>query len=96
MTGMPHGVPIPTRGRGAHVDTSSLFDPSDYNADEVLAHLKDYPADSERVMKLERDGKARKSVLSNWETPEADPAIGDHLDNAAGIEPLAPRDDADD
>jgi hypothetical protein len=95
--GMPHGVPIPSRGHGQVVESSALFDPKDYSVDDVMQHLRDYPADSQRVLDLEAAGKGRKGILANWEPAQVDDDIGAHLDNAAGIESLAGplSDDAD-
>lgn len=43
-----------------------VYDPSDHNADEVLAYLADAPADeAERVLQAEAAGKARKTVLDS-------------------------------
>lgn len=39
------------------------FDPAEHTVTEVLAYLEQQPADADRVIALERDGKARKSII---------------------------------
>lgn len=45
----------------------ALFDPSEHNADVVHEHLAAHPDDVQRVLELERNGKARSGILSKYE-----------------------------
>lgn len=49
-------------------DGDEQYDPADHNADEVIEYLDTASAEErERVLAAEKDGKARKSVLSSTE-----------------------------
>jgi hypothetical protein len=41
----------------------SEYDPSEHTVAEVKEHLEEYPEDTERVLALEADGRARKGIL---------------------------------
>jgi hypothetical protein len=43
------------------------FDPAEHTVPEVLDHLEQHPDDADRVLGLERDGKARAGVLGHDE-----------------------------
>jgi hypothetical protein len=40
-----------------------LFDPGEHSVDEVRQHLADHPEDEGRVLRMERNDKARKSLV---------------------------------
>ena len=65
VSGEPEGDP-----EGATGDESDgLFDPSEVNAPEVHEYLAAHPDDVERVIALEREGKARAGILNAYEGP---------------------------
>lgn len=46
-------------------DPSTLdFDPADHTVDEVKDYLKEHPEQTDAVLELEEEGKARTSLLS--------------------------------
>lgn len=54
--------PVPAEGTA--VESSQLYDPSNYTVDEVNAYLSEAsPEERERVLAAEREGKARKGIL---------------------------------
>ena len=52
-------------------DAADLFDPSEVNAPEVHAYLAAHPDDVERVIALEREGKARAGILGAYVSGDA-------------------------
>jgi hypothetical protein len=57
-------VSPPPEPQPAPVATEAVsFDPSQHTVVEVKAHLARHPEDRSRIMRAERRGKARKSIL---------------------------------
>ncbi|TKJ24364.1 hypothetical protein [Blastococcus sp. CCUG 61487] len=66
---------IPESRQRLHPDEWSVYDPAAHNADDVVKYLAAAgPRERARVLALERDGKARKTVLA--EDPETPVAVG--------------------
>ena len=65
VSGDPEGGPA----EGAGPD--GLFDPSEVNAPEVHEYLAAHPDDVERVIALEREGKARAGILNAYASGDA-------------------------
>lgn len=60
VSGAPEGEPA------VGGDPDGLFDPSEVNAPEVHEYLAEHPEDVERVIALEREGKARAGILNAY------------------------------
>ncbi|CCW14588.1 hypothetical protein EBESD8_51580 [Rhodococcus aetherivorans] len=59
----------PVPAEGAAVESSQLYDPANYTVDDVNAYLAEAsPQEQDRVLAVEREGKARKGILGK-ETP---------------------------
>ena len=65
VSGEPEGEPT----EGGEPD--GLFDPSEVNAPEVHEYLAAHPEDVERVIALEREGKARAGILNAYASGDA-------------------------
>jgi hypothetical protein len=51
------------RERFPDLATPADFDPGEHSVDEVRQHLLDHPEDEGRVLRLESDGRARKTLV---------------------------------
>lgn len=62
-----NGTWTPNEPPASGEEPPALFDPSEHNADVVHEHLAEHPDDVQRVLELERNGKARSGILSKYE-----------------------------
>ena len=61
----------PEGGTAEGGEPDGLFDPSEVNAPEVHEYLAAHPDDVERVIALEREGKARAGILNAYASGDA-------------------------
>lgn len=75
-----------TRGYVVEEHEDGPFSPAEHGVRDVVAHLKavqkDDPEEFHRVFAAERDGKARKSILDQFDAPDKDESGGG--DDASG------------
>ena len=46
-------------------EVPKAFDPAEHSVKEVVAYIKDHPADADRVRDAELAGEARKSIVGD-------------------------------